>query len=146
MTTQPPSPRPSSPELDDRGLPHGYRFHPADEVTPRQASEMLAKPPTGGVLIVDVRLTSEWETSRLPGSVHIPLHELEQRWDELETPGKEVLVLCHHGRRSIDGMNILRSKGITQAKSIAGGLEIWSLAVDPNVRRYTRQGEKCTPL
>lgn len=151
MTTEPSAPQPSAsqpsaPQLDDRGLPHAYRFHPADEVTPRQARAMIEKSPPGGVLVVDVRLRSEWETARLPESVHIPLHELEQRWDELETLGKEVLVLCHHGRRSIDGMNILRSKGITQAKSIAGGLEIWSLAVDPRVPRYQRQGEKCTLL
>ncbi|MEK6702573.1 MAG: rhodanese-like domain-containing protein, partial [Planctomycetota bacterium] len=131
MTTEPQSPKVSAPELDDRGLPRGSRFHPADEVTPREAAAAMRGAGGGGgggggggVLIVDVRLRSEWDTARIEGSVHIPLHELEQRWDELETQGKEVLVLCHHGRRSLDGMHILRSKGIAGAKSIAGGIEV----------------------
>lgn len=142
MTMQPKS---ATPELDDRGLPKSYTFHPAYEVTPREAqSAMLADP--SGVLVVDCRLLSEWEVARIDASVHIPLHELEQRWDELEPEGKQVLVLCHHGRRSIDGMHILRSKGMSNAKSIAGGIEIWSVGVDPTIPRYQRQGEKCTLL
>lgn len=127
--------------LDARGLPQGTPFHPDYEITPRDTQAALKSDPTH-TLIVDVRLQSEWDISRLPDSVHIPLHQLEERWDELDHEGKQVLVICHHGRRSIDGAFILRAKGIATAKSIAGGLELWSQTIDPAIPRYGRQGEK----
>lgn len=132
---------PNQPTLDARGLPPATPLRPDLEVTPRDAHAALTQHPEH-TLLVDVRLASEWDIARVPGSVHIPLHELENRWDELDCEGKQVLVLCHHGRRSIDGAYILRSKGILNAKSVAGGIEIWSLGVDPTVPRYGRQGER----
>lgn len=125
--------------LDERGLPRGWAFKPEFEVTPREASQAAPS----RVVIVDVRTAPEWEIARVAGSVHIPLDELERRADEIESEGRDVLVLCHHGVRSLKGALALRALGIAGAKSIAGGIEAWSLGVDSRVPRYERSGGVC---
>jgi len=48
----------------------------------------------------------------------------------------EIIVYCHRGMRSLDVAVWLRGQGVAQAKSLAGGIERWSLEIDPNVPRY----------
>ncbi len=132
----------SAGNLDDRGLPPGYAFKPDLEVTPREAAQMLAsgKP----VIVVDVRLDSEIQTASIRASfVHIPLDQIESRADEIEPGDAPVLTLCHHGVRSIKAALALRALGVPNVKSIAGGIELWSAAVDPTVPRYERAGSVC---
>jgi len=90
----------------------------------------------GRPVLLDVRLEEEHAFAALPGSLHIPLHELEDRQDELDAlRGQEVVVYCHHGVRSVSGAAFLQSLGI-DAKSLAGGLDRWSRVIDPQVPRY----------
>lgn len=116
----------------------GARLRP-EEILPRDAAALAA---SGGALIVDVRTGPEWDLVHIPGSVHVPLDELEARHDEIEPrPGQEVLVLCHHGRRSLVAALALRNVGreeLRTAKSIFGGIELWSREADPAVPRYER--------
>lgn len=126
--------------LDARGLPVGYPYKPDLEVTPREARAMGAS-----ALIVDVREPGEHACSCVPGSILIPLGEVTARAEEVRSraeSGARVLTLCHHGVRSIKAALALRRAGI-EASSIAGGIELWSLAVDPSVKRYTREGTVC---
>ena len=107
---------------------------------PRQIRpEVLAKKLAAGepVYLLDVREPWEHATSRLPDSTLIPLGELPQRIDEVEPPaGAPVVVYCHHGIRSLSGAAILEAKGFPEAYSLAGGIDAWSLLVDPTVPRY----------
>lgn len=131
------------PAVDERGLPVGYAFKPEYEVTPRDVRERLTREP-GSVLLVDVRTQPELDVARVAEAVHIPLDELERRWDELEPqPGQLVAVLCHHGVRSMKGALLLRAVGVAGAMSVAGGIEAWSLGADPSVARYERAGGVC---
>lgn len=134
------------PALDERGLPVGYLFKPDLEITPREASEALADPARGAVL-VDCRTPEEHEASRVAGGTLIPLQELGQRLDEVEDlGGREILVLCHHGVRSMKATLLLRQAGFEGARSIAGGIDLWSRAVDPAVPRYDKSSGKCVIL
>lgn len=140
----------TSGEIDDRGLPRGHPLDPRHEISPREASARLAsgKP----YLVLDCRLKEEHEVARLEHSLPVPLHELESRLDEvaeeLERRGCDradgFAVLCHHGVRSLKAALLLQASGFPGARSIAGGIEAWSLGVDPSVPRYTRQGSRCT--
>jgi rhodanese-related sulfurtransferase len=67
--------------------------------------------------------------------VLIPLGELAARVDEVQSGDAPVVVYCHHGVRSLSGAAILRRAGI-EAVSLAGGIDRWSVAVDPNTPRY----------
>jgi rhodanese-related sulfurtransferase len=87
------------------------------------------------VLLVDVRQPEEHVLCALPGSVLIPLGELTGRVDEVRPDGATVVVYCHHGVRSLSGAAILRRAGI-EAVSLAGGIDLWALAVDAGVPRY----------
>ncbi len=85
--------------------------------------------------LVDVRTPQEWDIARLEGSVLVPLHELRARFGELD-PEAELVVVCHHGVRSLQATLFLRHQGFPRVRSLAGGLDAWSLAIDPAVPRY----------
>jgi rhodanese-related sulfurtransferase len=89
------------------------------------------------VYLLDVREPSEHALCRLLGSVLIPLGELHEHIADVEPPaGAAVVVYCHHGIRSLSGAAILEANGIREAYSLAGGIEAWSVLVDPSVPRY----------
>lgn len=124
--------------LDERGLPKGMAFRADLEVTPREARAMLE---SGRALVIDVRTQPEWDLVHVAGTELIPLDQIAARHDEVEPEGREVLLLCHHGRRSLDAANILRATGrkeLAGARSVAGGIEVWAIAADTSVARYER--------
>lgn len=127
--------------LNDLGLPHGYQFKPEYEVTPRDAQARLA---AGTLVLIDCRTQQEWDLVHVPGSVHIPLDEIEKRHDEVEPgAGQQVVVLCHHGVRSMRAALALRALGHGDVKSVAGGIDAWSQGADASVPRYERGPGVC---
>ena len=85
--------------------------------------------------ILDVRNPQEYEIARIPGSVLIPLHELQDRLGELD-PAATIVAHCHHGARSARAVQLLRQMGYSRSINLAGGIDDWSLQVDPSVPRY----------
>jgi rhodanese-related sulfurtransferase len=103
------------------------------EIDPREVQEMIAR--GDKFLLVDVREPWEHETARIEGSLLIPLREIPESVSRLA--GEPMLVFyCHHGIRSLDAAAWLHSQGIAAAKSMAGGIDRWSVEVDPRVQRY----------
>jgi rhodanese-related sulfurtransferase len=102
--------------------------------------EDLRRAPPKGFVLVDCRRTDEWAIARIEGAVHVPLDQIALRADELEDDegGREgpIVVYCHHGMRSLRGAAILRQAGFVNAKSMAGGIDAWSVGIDPSVTRY----------
>jgi rhodanese-related sulfurtransferase len=89
------------------------------------------------VYLVDVRNPDEYAYCRLPEGVLVPLPELPARVEEVQPPaGALVVVYCHHGVRSLRGAAVLRQAGHENVASLAGGIDAWSLTVDPAVPRY----------
>jgi adenylyltransferase/sulfurtransferase len=98
------------------------------------AQELAAGQP---VILLDVRQPAEHATAALPGSVLVPLNELASRAGELDVPaGATVVVYCHHGIRSRSAALLLERLGFHDVASLAGGIDTWSLRVDPRVPRY----------
>lgn len=87
-------------------------------------------------LLLDVREPWEIATASLPGSLNIPMGEMTSRAHAELDPDVPVVVMCHHGARSLSVAMWLRNQGYDQAQSLAGGIEQWSRAVDPGVPRY----------
>lgn len=132
--------------LDARGLPEGYLFKADLEITPRDARSALADKGRGAVL-VDCRTPEEYDCSHVAGSTLIPLQEIGQRLDEVEDlGGKEILVMCHHGVRSMKATLLLKQAGFDNVRSVAGGIDLWSRAVDAGVKRYDKSGGKCVVI
>jgi rhodanese-related sulfurtransferase len=105
------------------------------EIGPEQLAEKLRRGER--VWLLDVRHEWEHQLARLPGEALIPLHELPARLDEVQPPeGAEIVCYCHHGMRSLSAAAILRQAGFGNALSLAGGIDLWSRAIDPSVPRY----------
>ena len=51
-------------------------------------------------------------------------------------PGALVVAYCHHGVRSLSAAAYLQAQGLSDVVSLAGGIDAWSLRVDPKVPRY----------
>ncbi len=85
--------------------------------------------------LLDVREPYEFDLVHLPDAVLMPLGDLVARSGELDAK-REIVVYCHHGVRSMRAVSYLRHIGITGARNLTGGIDAWSLEVDPTVRRY----------
>lgn len=88
-------------------------------------------------LLLDCREPEEHQTARIDGAVLIPMSEIADRLDELNGHrDRRIVVHCHHGGRSLRVAHWLRKNGFAQAQSMAGGIDRWSLEIDPSVPRY----------
>lgn len=113
---------------------------PSRSVSAEQLAKLLAGPTTEGIhetppLLLDVRERPEASFASLPGSVLIPLGELPGRVDELPRD-EPIVVYCHHGVRSARALSVLEQAGFTRARHLTGGIDAWSVKVDPAVPRY----------
>jgi adenylyltransferase/sulfurtransferase len=91
------------------------------------------------VYLLDVRQPWEHEVAHLPGDVLVPLDQLIEHADDLEVEppaGALVVTYCHHGVRSLNAAAILLRSGHARVASLAGGIDRWSLEIDPTVPRY----------
>lgn len=91
------------------------------------------------IQFIDVREPQEIAMASLPKFQNFPLSQSES-WmptiDQNLDPHQETYVLCHHGMRSAQMCGWLISQGFTSVKNIAGGIEAYSIMVDPTVPRY----------
>jgi molybdopterin/thiamine biosynthesis adenylyltransferase/rhodanese-related sulfurtransferase len=85
--------------------------------------------------LVDVREPYEYEIARIDGARLIPLGELETCLDELPRTGALVLQ-CHSGMRSEQAVRVLQQAGFENVYNLEGGIEAWSVEIDPAVPRY----------
>jgi rhodanese-related sulfurtransferase len=111
------------------------RVNPQWEIHPVEFKEKLARGEK--LLILDVRRKSEYDTARLANSILIPLDQLANRMDELaDYYDLPIVVHCHHGVRSMNATALLRQKGFSDVRSLAGGIDAWSQMIDPAIPRY----------
>ena len=85
--------------------------------------------------LLDVREPFELAVAAIPGAVSIPMGEIVARAIELD-PDHPVLVLCHHGIRSFQVAHWLRAQGFPDVSNVRGGIDAWSLEIDPETPRY----------
>lgn len=88
-------------------------------------------------LILDVREPWEFELCRLEGAVNIPLGQLPARFSAADYPAdRDLVVVCHHGMRSMQATMWLRRQGIETATNLTGGIDAWAARIDPAMSRY----------
>jgi rhodanese-related sulfurtransferase len=101
------------------------------------AEELKAKKDAGEKLrLIDVREPSEYRTAKIEGSELKPLGQITTWANELTDKNEEVVLHCHHGMRSDRACQYLAAQGFTNVKNLTGGIDEWSLKVDPSVPRY----------
>lgn len=89
------------------------------------------------LLLLDVRNPEEYAICKLEGSQLIPLGELVGRVGEIEVGSQEpIIVYCHHGVRSLHATMFLKQSGFENVLSMTGGIDAWSMQIDPATKRY----------
>ena len=107
------------------------------EVTPQDVQRRLE---AGEKLyLIDVREPSEFAVARMAGAELIPMRTVPAELSRLDASSDDgtLIVFCHHGVRSLNVVNWLREQGVTACQSMAGGIDRWSLQIDPSVPRYS---------
>jgi rhodanese-related sulfurtransferase len=88
--------------------------------------------------LIDVREPHEFELARLANAELIPMRAIPGELQTLEARADDgaLIVYCHHGVRSLHVVNWLREQGLEVCQSMTGGIDAWSLTIDPTVPRY----------
>jgi rhodanese-related sulfurtransferase len=103
------------------------------EITPAEVKRRLDQGQK--LLLIDVREPWEFDICNIAGAKLIPFGTVPANLQALDTDD-DIVIYCHRGMRSLDVAVWLRGQGVERAKSLAGGIERWSLEIDPNVPRY----------
>jgi len=86
--------------------------------------------------LIDVREADEWAIAKLPEAELVPLSQFQQLAPQKLDPDDEIVVYCHHGMRSARAQSFLKAQGYEKVLNLTGGIDAWSLQVDPSVKRY----------
>ena len=105
------------------------------EIAPAEAEKQLS---SKQAVLLDVREPEEFAVAHLKNSVLMPMQTIPPQLQRLEQMADEntVLVLCHHGVRSLQVVAWLRGQGIENCYSVTGGIDRWSRELDSSVPRY----------
>lgn len=87
------------------------------------------------LFLLDVREPFEFAYAHIDGSVLIPLNQIPGRLRELDID-QDIVLICHHGIRSMQAANFLVQVGFKQISNLVGGIDAWSLECDSSVARY----------
>jgi len=106
------------------------------EISPTEAKDRLSV--SKQAVLIDVREPVEYALAHLEGGLLVPMHSVPAEFQRLEGLAGEadLLILCHHGVRSLQVVSWLRAQGLDNCTSIAGGIDRWSTQVDPSIPRY----------
>ncbi len=104
------------------------------EISASEVKDMLKR--GDRFTLLDVREPWELEKSRIEGSKDIPMGDIPTRAHQELDPEAHIVVLCHHGVRSLTVTNWLRQQGFEKVQSVRGGIDGWAKTVDPKIPLY----------
>ena len=114
-------PRQNQPQISDE------KVQPS-EISPEEAKKRLDS--DEDIILLDVRTQEEYEEKHIPGSILIPVDELEKRAEtELPDKNKDIFVYCRSGNRSTTASNILSELGYKKVYNL-GGIIDWPYEVE----------------
>jgi rhodanese-related sulfurtransferase len=87
-------------------------------------------------VLLDVREQWEFETASMSGAKLIPMGDIPSRAHQELDPEDHIVVVCHHGVRSMNVTAWLRQQGFEKAQSMRGGIDVWSRQIDASVPVY----------
>ena len=108
-----------------------------EEIGPEEVAALLDGVNGGRrkAVLLDVREPWERAHARIEPSLHIPMNDVPDRVEELPRD-QPLIVYCHHGGRSEAVAGFLESQGFARVINLRGGIDAWSVTVDPAVPRY----------
>ena len=86
-------------------------------------------------MLLDVREPWEYALCHIAGSVLMPMRTLPTRLNELDATA-DIVVICHHGVRSLQVGAFLERQGFSAIYNLAGGVDAWANDVEPAMDKY----------
>jgi len=86
-------------------------------------------------LIIDVRESWEHAVCQLPDARLLPMQQVPAHSEELPRD-RDLVLVCHHGMRSMHVADYLESLGFTRLFNLTGGIAAWAEEVDPAMAQY----------
>jgi rhodanese-related sulfurtransferase len=86
-------------------------------------------------LLLDVREPWEFEICHIEGSINLPMSQLPRQLDRLDDAG-EIVLICHHGIRSLQVAGYLQQRHDGELINLDGGVDAWAREVDPGMAVY----------
>lgn len=114
-----------------------YQSLPHISVT--ELSSLQNSPEQAALQLIDVREPEELAIARIDSFLNLPLSQFQEWSGSIMSrldPHAETIVMCHHGMRSAQMCQWLIQQGFTNVKNLTGGIDAYSLTVDPSVPRY----------
>lgn len=106
-----------------------------ESIKPARLRDELADDRRAPPVLLDVREPEEFALCRIDGSVHIPMSRIRHQLDSLDRD-ENIVVICHHGIRSLQVAGLLVHNGFERVRNLAGGIDAWADEVDPSLPRY----------
>lgn len=107
---------------------------PVQQMNPAELARLRAAGTAPAVL--DVREDTELRLAALPDVAHIPMRQIASRALHELDPDAPVVVMCHHGVRSMAVANWLDQQDFSAVWNLAGGIDRYAVDVDPGIARY----------
>jgi rhodanese-related sulfurtransferase len=104
------------------------------EITPEEVMTRIEQ--GEAFTLLDVREPWEFETSHMAEAKLMPMGDVPSRAHQELDPEDHIVVVCHHGVRSMNVTAWLRQQGFEKAQSMRGGIDAWSRRVDATVPTY----------
>jgi rhodanese-related sulfurtransferase len=104
------------------------------EITPEEVKSKLDQGEQ--FILLDVREPWEFETAHMNGALLMPMGDVPVRAHQELDPEDHIVVICHHGVRSMNVTAWLRQQGFEKAQSMRGGIDAWSRRMDETVPVY----------
>jgi rhodanese-related sulfurtransferase len=100
-----------------------------------QDVQKLTSTAAGNAVILDVREPFEREICAIKDSLFVPMRQIPENTSTLPRD-RPLLILCHHGARSLRVTQYLRAQGFSNAANIAGGIDAWAREIEPTMAKY----------
>ena len=119
-------------ETDPEPMTEASNAHPL-EIDVAEAKRILDE--GSSTSLIDVREPYECAIGSIQGSTNIPMYTIPQHLEDISKEGP-LLIYCHHGGRSMQVTHFLRQNGFENAINVGGGIDAWSVEIDPSIQRY----------
>ena len=104
------------------------------EITPEELKSL--RDSGNGVVVLDVREPWEYQAAKIADSKHIAMGDIPARFNQELDLEDHIVVVCHHGVRSMNVTAWLRQQGFEKVQSLQGGIDRWARQIDSSVPIY----------
>jgi rhodanese-related sulfurtransferase len=119
----------------DEAVAHILQSHEQDLKMQIAPADLAARLKSGAVKLLDIRTREEFDAARIDGASLFTqelMQEIMTTWDKAAS----FVIVDHDGSRSLDAVSYFAGHGFENVKALRGGIDAWSVEVDPSVPRY----------